>query len=242
MNSEIKQSILVVDDVAENIELLARLLGNQVEVLFALSGEDAIRLCQDQAPDLVLLDIMMPGMDGYQVLAQLKANPKTALIPVIFVTGIDARGEEARGIEAGAVDYIVKPLHPAVIRARVKNHLELKRYRDFLENLSATDGLTGLANRRRFDEALDREWRRSARNHNQISLLMIDVDCFKAYNDKYGHLEGDQVLRYLATVIQTKMRRPPDLAARYGGEEFACILPETDQEGAASLAEQIRLG
>lgn len=242
MSAKFKQTILVVDDVVENIELLAHLLGDQVEVLFALNGADALKLCHEQDPDLVLLDIMMPVMDGYQVLAELKANPKTASIPVIFVTGIDGRGEEAKGIEAGAVDYIVKPLHPAAIRARVKNHLELKRYRDFLENLSATDGLTGLANRRRFDEALEAEWRRSARNHSELSLLMIDVDCFKAYNDKYGHLEGDQVLRFLAEVIQSKLRRPPDLAARYGGEEFACILPETNREGAYSLAERIRLG
>lgn len=235
-----KQAVLIVDDMPENIELLARILGDSVEILFALSGEDALRICKEQEPDLILLDILMPGLDGFQVLARLKEDPQTAKIPVIFITGLDNAGEEARGLEAGAVDYITKPIHPAVVRARVRNHLELKRYRDFLENLSATDGLTGVANRRRFDEVLDREWRRAARTGSTISLLMMDIDCFKAYNDHYGHVAGDEVLRRLALVIQKNLQRPLDLASRYGGEEFACILPETDREGALLVAERIR--
>lgn len=242
MKSEKKQTILIVDDLPENIELLARVLGDSVEILFALSGEDALRICKEQDPDLLLLDILMPGVDGYQVLARLKEDAQTAKLPVIFITGMDTQGEEARGLEAGAVDYITKPIHPAVVRARIRNHLELKRYRDFLENLSATDGLTGVANRRRFDEVLDREWRRAARTGTMLSMLMMDIDCFKAYNDRYGHIEGDEVLRRLATIIQENMQRPLDLAARYGGEEFACILPETDRDGALLVAERIRAG
>lgn len=242
MKSEKKQTILIVDDLPENIELLARVLGDSVEILFALSGEEALRICKEQDPDLLLLDILMPGVDGYQVLARLKEDAQTAKLPVIFITGMDKQGEEARGLEAGAVDYITKPIHPAVVRARIRNHLELKRYRDFLENLSATDGLTGVANRRRFDEVLDREWRRAARTGTMLSMLMMDIDCFKAYNDRYGHIEGDEVLRRLATVIQENMQRPLDLAARYGGEEFACILPETDRDGALLVAERIRTG
>ena len=224
MKSEKKQTILIVDDLPENIELLAQVLGDSVEILFALSGEEALRICKEQDPDLLLLDILMPGVDGYQVLARLKEDARTAKLPVIFITGMDTQGEEARGLEAGAVDYITKPIHPAVVRARIRNHLELKRYRDFLENLSATDGLTGVANRRRFDEVLGREWRRAARTGTMLSMLMMDIDCFKAYNDHYGHIEGDGVLRRLATIIQENMQRPLDLAARYGGEEFACIL------------------
>ena len=235
-----KQSILIVDDQVESIELLARILGNGVEVLFARLGEDAIRIAKEQMPDLMLLDIMMPVMDGYQVLAKLKEDPHTEKIPVIFVTGMDTQGEEVRGLEAGAVDYITKPIHPAVVRARVRNHLELKKYRDFLENLSATDGLTGVANRRRFDEVLEREWRRGIRVVGPLSLLMMDIDCFKAYNDNYGHLAGDDVLRQLGAIIQNNMLRPIDLAARYGGEEFVCLLPDTDIAGAMLVAERIR--
>lgn len=226
----------------ENIALLAGVLGDTVEILFARSGEDALRICKEQHPDLVLLDIVMPGLDGYEVLTRLKADPETANLPVIFITGMDSQGEEIRGLEAGAVDYITKPVHPAIVRARVRNHLELKRYHDFLENLSLTDGLTGIANRRRFDEVLGREWRRAARTAVGLSLLMLDIDCFKAYNDRYGHIAGDDALRRLATVIQESLRRPLDHAARYGGEEFACILPETDRGGAIVVAERIRRG
>jgi diguanylate cyclase (GGDEF)-like protein len=183
---------------------------------------------------------MMPGMDGYEVCRRLKSNLRTKDIPVVFITAMGQEEDEALGLEMGAIDYITKPIRPSILRARVHNHMELKHARDLLENLSATDGLTGIANRRRFDEVLDREWRRAFRNHHAIALIMLDIDFFKAYNDHYGHLAGDDVLRTLATVITNCMQRPGDLATRYGGEEFVCILPETDQEGARVVANRMR--
>jgi diguanylate cyclase (GGDEF)-like protein len=161
-------------------------------------------------------------------------------IPVIFITAMDREEDETRGLEAGAMDYITKPISPPIVRARVRNHLELKRYHDILENLSVTDGLTGIANRRRFDQFLEREWRRAIRSRSPLSLIFMDIDLFKAFNDHYGHLAGDDCLRKLAQGLNEVIQRPADLLARYGGEEFACVLPETDTQGAIAVADKIR--
>jgi diguanylate cyclase (GGDEF)-like protein len=144
---------------------------------------------------------------------------------------------EARGFELGAVDYITKPFNITLVRARVKNHLTLKQYRDDLENMSMKDGLTGINNRRSFDEALEREWHRMLRVHKPISMIMIDIDHFKLFNDFYGHPAGDECLKKVAHSLQEALKRPSDILARYGGEEFACILPDTSLEGANMLAE-----
>jgi len=182
----------------------------------------------------------MPEMDGYQVCEQLKADKRTSSIPVIFVTAMDQEANESKGLSVGAIDYLAKPIRLPIVKARVRNHLELKRYRDFLENLSLTDGLMGIANRRRLDEAIDSEWRRSKRNQTLLSLVLMDIDHFKGYNDRYGHLAGDDCLRYLARTLAECVRRPSDLVARYGGEEFACLLADTDGDGAMWMANQMR--
>jgi len=235
-----KQTVLIVDDTPANIEILSEALSNEYEVLFATSGQDALNIAFDQEPDLILLDVVMPDMDGYEVCARLKRDTRTRTVPIIFVTAMDQQEDETRGLNVGAIDYLTKPIRPPIVRARVRNHLELKRYRDFLENLSSTDGLTGIANRRRFDEALDCEWKRARRNQIGLSLILMDVDLFKDYNDLYGHLVGDDCLRQLAQVLAGCVRRPADLIARYGGEEFACLLPDTDLEGAKWLANRMR--
>jgi diguanylate cyclase (GGDEF)-like protein len=152
---------------------------------------------------------------------------------------MDQEEDEAKGLELGGIDYLTKPVRPAIVRARVRNHLELSHYRDFLEELSGTDGLTGIANRLRFDEFLMREWRRALRNRMPLSLILLDIDLFKAFNDHYGHLAGDDCLRQVAWVLTEGLRRPADLAARYGGKEFAGLLPETDAKGALWVASQI---
>jgi diguanylate cyclase (GGDEF)-like protein len=235
-----KQAILIVDDEPENIEILSELLGPECEVFFALTGQEALEIAADQAPDLILLDVLLtPEMDGYEVCSRLKRDPKTMAIPIIFITAMDREEDETKGLEAGAMDYITKPISPPIVRARVRNHLELKRYHDILENLSVTDGLTGIANRRRFDQFLEREWRRAIRSHSSLSLILMDIDLFKAFNDHYGHLAGDDCLRTLAQGLNEVIQRPADLLARYGGEEFACILPETDAQGATGVAEKI---
>ncbi|EPR41072.1 response regulator receiver modulated diguanylate cyclase [Desulfovibrio sp. X2] len=235
-----RQSVLIVDDNPENIEVLSASLGDEVEVLFATTGKDALELARTEQPDLILLDVMMPDMDGYRVCSELKSLPETIDIPVIFVTALSQEEEETRGLDAGAIDYVTKPISPPIVRARVRNHLELKRYRDVLRRLSAVDGLTGIANRRRFDEVLEAEWRRAQRTSSPLSMILCDIDHFKAYNDASGHLLGDECLRRVALALAAGVRRPADLVARWGGEEFACILPDTDHDGATKLAEKLR--
>jgi diguanylate cyclase (GGDEF)-like protein len=235
-----KEVILIVDDIVSNIEILNGVLGNDYEILFAANGKDAIDIAVKEVPDLILLDVIMPGMDGYEVCSRLKSEEKTRDIPVIFVTAMDHEEDESKGFNSGVVDYITKPVRPSIVLSRVRNHLELKRYRDSLKALSTIDGLTGVANRRRFDEALNNEWRRGKRLQTTLSLLMMDIDCFKAFNDHYGHLAGDECLCQLAKGIGGAARRSGDLLARYGGDEFTYLLPETDNKAAALIAERIR--
>lgn len=237
---EKKQTVLIVDDSPVNIKVLYEILGSEHDVIFAGDGNDALELSVSESPDLILLDIIMPGIDGYEVCRRLKSDPRTRAIPVIFITSMEQEADETKGLSLGAIDYITKPISPAIVKARVRNHLELKRYRDFLEGLSMMDGLTGIANRRRFDEYLDQEWRRAGRTAQPLSLIMMDIDFFKNYNDNYGHAAGDDCLKQVARSLTTALKRPGDVVARYGGEEFACILPETDGPGALQVAEALR--
>jgi diguanylate cyclase (GGDEF)-like protein len=232
------QKILLVDDVPANLDVLLEHLKDLSCILrVATSGEDALRLAAEDPPDLILLDIMMPGMDGYEVLRRLKENRNTRSIAVIFVTAVSDSLDEARGLDIGAVDYIAKPFVVPVLKARVKNHLELKRKTDLLEELALADGLTGIANRRHFERELKQEWQRSERHQHSLSLLMIDVDHFKQFNDHYGHGSGDDCLRRVAKALAGCVQRPGDLVARYGGEEFVALLPNMSAEQARSVAE-----
>ncbi len=238
--TEPRPSILVVDDIPANIHVLSRILKEECDIYFATDGNRALELARHRLPDLVLLDIMMPGMDGYEVCRRMKADAATRDIPVIFISAKSEVEDETHGLEVGAIDFITKPVSPPIVRARVRNHLLLKRQADLLRELSFLDGLTGIANRRRFDEALAREWRRCGRSRLPLSLILLDVDHFKAYNDHYGHQAGDECLRAVARGLAGAMNRPGDLVARYGGEEFACLLPETDEAGAAGVADRLR--
>ncbi|OGO36962.1 MAG: diguanylate cyclase response regulator [Chloroflexi bacterium RBG_16_57_8] len=235
-----KHTVLIVDDMASNIEILSGVLGDEYEILFASNGQEALNVAYEQVPDMILLDVVMPDMDGYGVCTLLKADEKTRDIPVIFVTSMDQEDDESKGFGVGGIDYITKPLRSSIVRARVRNHLELKRYRDHLKVSSFVDALTGVPNRRRFDEALDSEWRRARRNQSPLSLLLMDIDFFKAYNDHYGHPAGDDCLRRLAQGMAEVVLRPADLLARYGGEEFVMLLPETDADGALSVANRVQ--
>ncbi len=232
--------ILIVDDVPENIEVLGEILADNYDIQCAFSGPEALELAVDR-PDLILLDVLMPGMDGFEVCACLKANAATAEIPVIFITAKNNPEAEIAAFAAGAVDFITKPVNPVTARARIQTHLTLKQQKDLLRAQAMVDGLTGIANRRFFDERLLAEWRHLQRHQRPLALLMIDIDHFKAYNDHYGHQAGDNCLRRVATTLGASMQRAHDLAARYGGEEFVCMLPECDLEGAATKAEAVRL-
>ncbi|OPX88728.1 PleD family two-component system response regulator [Pelotomaculum sp. PtaB.Bin117] len=231
-----RQKILIVDDMPANIIILHEILQDEYEIFFATSGADALAIVQAEKPDLVLLDIIMPGMDGYEVCEKLKADFETKNIPVIFVTAMGEVEDETKGLEIGAIDYLVKPVSPPIVKARVRNHLKLKRYQDILANLSLIDGLTGIANRRHFDEVFDNEWRRALRASQPLSVIMLDIDFFKKYNDFYGHLAGDDSLRQVADVLKRTACRAGDLAARYGGEEFSVVLPLTDVDEAFNIA------
>jgi len=231
--------ILVVDDAMENIQILHHALRDEHEVLFALDGEKALELALEQQPDLILLDAVMPGMDGYAVCAALRASPRLQDIPVIFVTALSQPEDETRALEAGAVDFISKPFNVAVVRARVRSQLTIKRQADAMRELSMTDGLTGVANRRSFNDTLDAEWRRCARAGLPLSVIMIDIDHFKLYNDHYGHQAGDLCLQQVSAAMARCASRPQDMLARYGGEEFILLLPQEAADGAEVVARRI---
>jgi diguanylate cyclase (GGDEF)-like protein len=232
--------LLIVDDDSGTIQVLAEILADMGDVYFATSGEMAIALIRERRPDLVLLDAEMPGLHGFDVCKTVKADPGFADLPILFVTAHTDIDHEIRALDAGAVDFISKPLSPPVVRARVKTHLALKQRTDQLLRLAAVDGLTGVANRRSFDAAVEQEWRRACRQGSFLSLLLVDVDYFKRYNDAYGHQAGDDCLRAVAMALAAAARRPGEMLARYGGEEFVAILPGCDRVRATLIAEQMR--
>jgi len=234
-----KPRLLLVDDQPLNIQVMHKVFGQDAQLFMATSGPQAIKICETQLPDLVLLDIEMPQMDGFEVCQRLKSNELTRHIPVIFVTAHSDAEQETRGLEVGAVDFITKPINPLVLRARVRTHLLLKFQSDVLRDLAFLDGLTGLYNRRYFDQQLALECARAQRQHGTLALLLIDVDHFKRYNDHYGHQAGDDCLRAVAQLLKDSLKRSTDIVARYGGEEFVCLLPDTDHAHAVQLAQDI---
>lgn len=231
--------VLIVDDEVSNIEIMNAALEDEYEICFATSGEEAVTIAQTCLPDLILLDVLMPGIDGYEVCRRCKADPLIADVPIIFTTGLGDEESEAHGLLLGAIDYVVKPIHPAVVRARVHNHIEMKRMRDQLAELAVTDALTGLSNRRRLEQSLKVETTRLSRTGDWLSVIMLDIDFFKQFNDAYGHPEGDRCIAMIAAALNRAVRRASDLTARYGGEEFACVLPGTDHEAALIVANAI---
>lgn len=235
-----RPTILIVDDEVSNIEIMNAVLEDDHDVCFATSGAQALDLAARVLPDLILLDILMPGLDGFEVCRQLKQDKVLADVPVIFTTGLGTSEDEIRGLSLGAIDYVTKPIQPVVLRARVSNHIELKRLRDQLAEIAVTDALTGLSNRRRLEDTLMNETRRLARSREPLSLIMLDIDFFKQFNDTYGHPAGDRCIVMIASALNRAVRRASDLPARYGGEEFACVLPGADQQAAGFVAQEIQ--
>ncbi|MDX2228872.1 MAG: PleD family two-component system response regulator [Leptolyngbyaceae cyanobacterium bins.349] len=264
-----KGTVLVVDDISENLDLLHRILSRKgFRVVLAESGQAALTLIRQHRPDVIILDVCMPQMDGYEVCQQLKEDPETKDIPVIFVSALDEVVDKIKAFKTGGVDYITKPFHAAEVMMRVNTHLAMRRLQQQLEaqnerlrqeicdrlatelalqaanqelqRLAHMDGLTQVANRRSFDNCLMQEWRRLAREQQPLTLILCDVDFFKRYNDTYGHQVGDDCLRNVARAISTVLKRPGDLVARYGGEEFAIILPNTPLAGAFHVAVEIK--
>ena len=228
--------ILIVDDDTSVIFSLSKVLHKIGHTRFATDGLQALALIHKVPPDLILLDMEMPGMNGLEVCAVLKADPSTADIPVLFITMHTEAAFEEKVFKAGAADYVPKPLNPLVVAARVSTHLAYRAALAQLTKLATKDGLTGLNNRRSFDEKLAQEWKRALRHKLPLALLMLDIDEFKKYNDHFGHLVGDSCLKSVAAALQDSARRPADFVARYGGEEFVLILPGTDANGAETMA------
>jgi len=233
--------ILIVDDSPVNVQILAEGLKADYHIKVANSGAGALKSAtSNEPPDLILLDAMMPEMDGYEVCRRLAAGDATRNIPIIFVTASHDAADEEYGLNLGAADYITKPFHLPIVKARVRNHLLLKQKTDMLESLAQMDGLTNIPNRRRLEEVLAVEWRRASRSQTPISVVMLDIDHFKPFNDHYGHGVGDICLKAVAQALQSMLSRPADMVARYGGEEFAAVLPGVDFTGAGAVAENFR--
>ena len=264
-----KGNILIVDDAPDNLRLLSGALSQHgYDVRTVINGRMALIAAQTVPPELILMDIRMQGMDGYEVCRALKSNSRTSDISVIFVSTLDSVIDKVKAFGAGGVDYITKPFHVQEVLARVTTHLTVQRLQTQIKqrnevlqqevrdriaaesalqvanqkllSLANTDGLTQLSNRRRFDEYLTQEWSRMNREQQPLSLILCDIDYFKRYNDTYGHQAGDDCLRHISTILQSCAKRSSDVAARYGGEELALILPNTPAAGAIQVAEEIQ--
>jgi len=235
-----KNSILIVDDEKASLLYLNNLLGADYIIYTARNAKEAIERADEYHPDLILLDIVMPEMNGYETIAELKKLKSCKDIPVIFITGLSDNDDEIKGLDAGAEDYITKPFKDPIVKLRVRNQIKIVNQMRVIEQLSMLDQLTNIANRRGFDQRMDSEWHMAVRTRAAISMMMIDVDKFKIYNDTYGHQQGDLVLQAVANTLRQSLSRSTDFAARWGGEEFAVLLPLTDACGALMIADKMR--
>lgn len=235
-----KKSILIVEDESINLNMLTSILKDEYNLILEKSGVKALTRAEQQMPDLILLDIMLPDLDGYNVISALKNNERTKEIPVIFISALREVSDEEKGLMLGAVDYIVKPYNAAIIKARIRTQMKLVTQRQLLERIALLDGLTEIPNRRSFSERFTQEWERAHRNQKPLTLIVADVDYFKQYNDHYGHGMGDMALKQIASILTSCLNRAADFTARIGGEEFAVLLPETDEGGGFAVADKIR--
>lgn len=234
------QTLLVVDDSIDIHRLLdVRLKPEEVVLYHALSAEEGLAKARELKPDLILLDVELPIRSGFEVCQSLKEDPALADIPVIFLTGTTDIHTKVQGLELGAVDYVIKPFDPAELRARVRAALRTKRYHDLLSARANVDGLTGIWNRSYFNQRFGEEIAAAQRYGRVVSLVMLDLDHFKAHNDVFGHPFGDRILQVVGDILHSAVRTT-DAPARFGGEEFALILTETGSEGALVIAERIR--
>jgi diguanylate cyclase (GGDEF)-like protein len=234
-----KPRLMVVDDQTVMIRIMHEIFKEDFEVFMATSGKQALEMCLSQPPDIMLLDVMMPDMDGYEVCRTLKSSSQYGEFPVIFVTAQNDTVDEIRAFELGAVDFINKPIKPVLVEARVRAHVTVKLQSDLLRSYAISDGLTGVPNRRYFDEQMPIQWRQCMREQRPLSVMLIDIDFFKQYNDHYGHIAGDDAMKSVAKALSDVAKRPLDSLCRYGGEEFVCLLPATDLKGAELIAQRM---
>ena len=235
-----KKTVFLVDDGVLCRKVGKKALEQHYNVVTMDSAKQLFEELKKSIPDLILLDVEMPGLSGYDAIKILKSNEKTSQIPIVFLTAMTGIDNQLEGLALGAADYITKPFTPAILELRVQKHIQLTDQLHTAEQLSMTDKLTNLANRRHFDSCLDTEWRRAARENTQIGVLMLDIDNFKIYNDTHGHQQGDVALQNIAKTLKESVKRPADFVARWGGEEFVILLPNTDKDGTIEVAEKVR--
>ena len=240
MEGKTKNAVLIVDDEKINLMILSKILGSEYTIYTATNGANAIEKAQEFSPDLILLDIVMPDMDGYQTLSGIKNCETIRDIPVIIISGLGSDEDEEKGLALDAADYISKPFSEKIVLLRVRNQIQIVNHLRTIERLSMLDQLTQIPNRRSFDERIDMEWKKAIREKTPISILILDVDKFKTFNDTYGHQQGDVVLQTVAKIPAQSLKRPSDFNARWGGEEFVVLLPNTMLDGAMAIAEKIR--
>jgi len=240
MNTNKKNVLFIVDDDDYNRLSLVNIFQKDYTLYWADNGASAVAGIEKYMPDIILLDVLMPGMDGYEVFAKLQESENTKKIPVIFITGLTENEDERKGLVCGAVDYITKPFDDIIVKLRVQHQIKIVNLLRDVENLSMTDQLTRMPNRRSFDNRLCLEWSRAVRESVPLSLMFMDVDRFKNYNDTYGHQQGDLALEKIAGIMTKELKRSTDYAARWGGEEFAVLLSNTESDGALEVAESIR--
>lgn len=240
MSMDNKSTILIVEDGMLYQQQLVNTLQGQYTLHLASSGESALDILNDSLPQLILLDIVLPDINGFDLLTILKSTERTQSIPVIIITGLGNDKDEEKGLLLGAVDYIKKPFNQTIVRARVRTQMQIMHHIQTIEELGFLDALTELANRRKFDYQIEYEWSRAIRKQTPISLLFLDLDHFKQYNDTYGHSQGDIILQTVASIMKSTLKRSTDIPCRWGGEEFAVLLPETKKAEAVQIAENLR--
>ncbi len=237
---DVPARVLVIDDCVDLHRLLKVRLGAEgYEMIEAVGGEDGLMRARRDTPDVVLLDLEMPGLDGFEVLRALKEDPRLQDVPVIVLSGLDSPGDKVTAFDLGAIDFVGKPFDMAELRARVRSALKISSLMRMLEQRAQLDGLTGLWNRAYFETQWANEAKRARRHDHPLSLAIVDIDRFKDVNDSYGHPAGDAVIQGLARLFQRELRGS-DIACRYGGEEFALVMPETSPSSALALCERIR--
>lgn len=238
MQAKEKFSILLVDDDPMVIRILSRILCEFAPLRFATSGRVALKLARESVPDLVLLDVEMPEFTGFDICKTFKSDPGLAAVPIIFITSHESPQLEAIGLQLGAADFISKPPHAPLVLARVRTYQQLKMLSDTVRSAVTMDFLTGTLTRRQIEKTLTQEWLRAQRSASPLSLLLVDIDDFTAFNARFGEPTGDACLHAVAEVLRAVAQRPADSVARFGADQFALLLPETDASGAASIAQR----
>jgi diguanylate cyclase (GGDEF)-like protein len=238
MQAQEQFSILLVDDDSMAVRILSRILSDFAPLRFATSGRAALKLARDSAPDLVLLDVDMPVLSGFEVCKAFKSDPALAEVPIIFITSHESAQLEAKGLELGAADFISKPPHAPLVLARVRTYQRLKMLSDTVRSAVKMDFLTGALTRRELEKALTQEWFRAQRSAAPLALLLADIEGFTAYNAEFGEEKGDDCLKSVADSLRSAAHRPTDVLGRYAGGKFALLLPETDAQGASTVAQR----